>query len=96
MVDVAVAAGAEQDYAEALAWYAERSVRAAEGFEAEVDAALELIGADPLRFPRCDDTHRFCLLRRYPFQIIYRNASSGVLVVAIAHAKRRPGYWEDR
>ena len=96
MVDVLIAAGAEQDYVEALAWYAERSAQAASGFETEVERALESIAADPLRYPLCDKRHRFYLMRRYPFQVIYREASQGVLVVAIAHGKRRPGYWRNR
>jgi plasmid stabilization system protein ParE len=96
MADIFIAAGAEQDYAEALAWYAERSHQAANGFEAEIARALEAIAADPHRYPLCDARHRFYLTQRYPFQVVYRDASYGILVVAIAHAKRRPGYWQNR
>ena len=97
MSKVLLAAGAEADYAESLGWYAERSIGAAAGFEAEVSRALEAIAADPERFPRCDDRHRYYLLRRYPFQIIYRRLSEeSLLVVAVAHGSRRPRYWSDR
>ena len=96
MVEVLIAAGAEQDFAEALAWYAERSEQAANGFQAEVGRSLISIAGDPQRYPLCDNQHRFYLMRRYPFQVIYRETSDWVLVVAIAHAKRRPGYWQDR
>ena len=96
MADVLILAGAEQDYAEALAWYAERSQRAARGFETEFERAIESISEAPRRFPSYDGKHRFYLMRRYPFQVIYREASVGILIVAVAHAKRRPGYWRDR
>jgi plasmid stabilization system protein ParE len=96
MAEVLIAAGAEQDFAEALAWYAEHSEQAANGFQAEVERALISIAGDPQRYPFCDNQHQFCLTRRYPFQIIYRQTSDRVLVVAIAHAKRRPGYWQGR
>jgi len=87
---------AELDFTEALCWYAERSQRAAEGFDAEFDKALAAIGADPRRFSLCDDRHRFYLMDRYPYQLIYREEADGVVVIAVAHAKRRPGYWAGR
>jgi len=97
MPELLIASGAEEDYAESLKWYAERSVQAAEGFEAEFAGALEAIAANPDRYPLCDDRHRFYLLKRYPFQIIYRQASKDrLLVVAVAHSSRKPGYWSDR
>ncbi|MDZ7615679.1 MAG: type II toxin-antitoxin system RelE/ParE family toxin, partial [Patescibacteria group bacterium] len=77
--------------------YAERSERAATGFEAAFARAIDAIEATPDRYPLCDDRHRFCLLRRYPFQVIYRRASENRwLIVAVAHASRRPGYWLNR
>jgi plasmid stabilization system protein ParE len=97
MIDILIGAGAEEDYAESLRWYAERSKRAAEGFEAEFTRVLEAIAANPGRYPLCDDRHRFHLLKRYPFQVIYRMVSEHqLLVVAVAHASRRPGYWSER
>lgn len=97
MDDLLITAGAEEDYTASLRWYAERSKRAAEGFEAEFARALEAIAANPERYPRCDDRHHFYLLKRYPFQLIYRPAAEhSWLIVAVAHTSRRPGYWLNR
>ncbi len=97
MNELLVAEGAEQDYIESLRWYAERSKRAGEGFEAEFAQALEAIAANPRRYPLCDDRHRYYLLKRYPFQIINRLiADDQWLIVAVAHTSRRPGYWSNR
>jgi plasmid stabilization system protein ParE len=96
MADVLIVAGAEQDYTDSLTWYSQRSESAARGFEAEFEQAIRSIQEAPQRYPRCDRSHRFYLMRRYPFQIIYREVSSGVLIVAVAHVRRRPGYWRDR
>lgn len=97
MVDVLISEGAEEDYIDSLRWYAERSKRAAEGFEAEFARALEVISANPDRYPLCDDRHRFYLMKRYPFQIIHRKITDEhVLIVAVAHTSRRPGYWAER
>jgi plasmid stabilization system protein ParE len=96
MTKLVVTSAAERDFTESLCWYAERSQHAAEGFEAEFAAVLELIRADPRRFPLCDGRYRYCLMRRYPFQVIYREVEDGVAIIALAHAKRRPNYWSGR
>lgn len=49
MDELLISAAAEQDHSEALAWYAERSIRAAEGFEAEFAAALLVVAEHPER-----------------------------------------------
>lgn len=97
MVEIVIGDGAEADYSDSLRWYAERSLRAAKGFEAEFERAILAIAAHPDRYPACDERHRFLLLKRYPFQIIYRPINDdSVLIVAVAHTSRRPSYWSDR
>jgi plasmid stabilization system protein ParE len=96
MTEVVISSAAELDYADGLTWYAERSARAAEGFETEFQRALESIAADPQRFPKCDERHRYFLMRRYPYQVIYRHVEDRLVVIAVAHAKRMPRYWSDR
>jgi len=50
----------------------------------------------PERWPEhLQGTRRF-LLHRFPFSIVYRLKGDVIEVVAIAHAKRRPGYWKRR
>jgi toxin ParE1/3/4 len=43
-----------------------------------------------------DQKTRRLLVTRFPFQVIYRVGSSEIVVVALAHLKRRPGYWKHR
>lgn len=46
--------------------------------------------------------HRFSkrldriVLRRFPYALIYRAEPRAVVVVAVAHLRRRPGYWRRR
>ncbi len=77
-------------------WYVERNLVAADGFVAEIERGLTAISDAPIQWPRYLHGTRRYLLRRFPFAIVYREAAGGVLVVAIAHAKRRPGYWHAR
>ena len=88
--------GATKDLEESLDWYAERSTAAAQGFALAIDAALESIAANPDRFRMVGRRHRACSLVAYPFQIVFRNDGSRLFVIAVAHAKRRPGYWRRR
>jgi len=96
MSKLLVVPAAERDFTEALCWYAERSQQAAEGFLGEFERALGSIEADPGRFPLCDQRHRYYLMRRYPFQVIYREHEDHLVIIAVAHAKRQPGYWSNR
>jgi plasmid stabilization system protein ParE len=88
--------GADADYQEGLAWYRSKSPRAAAGFEAAVEVALRRIADAPELWPPCDERHRFYVLRRYPYSIIYRIESGDVLVVAVAQSGRSASYWHGR
>lgn len=96
MLPVDYLPGARRDFDESFDWYAARSTQAAVRFTNAVDVALSTMAADPERFAAVDDLHRECRVRRFPFRIVYRVIETRILVVAIAHAKRRPDYWRDR
>lgn len=77
-------------------WYRERSDAAAAAFLTELDRAIESIAEAPDRWPQyLHQTRRF-LLRRFPFSVVYRRVGDRVQVVAVAHGRRRPGYWRSR
>lgn len=61
---------AQAEYTAAIAWYRQRSPRAASRFEAEVDRMLELIGTSPEMFPRYDEENRLAVLERFPYSIV--------------------------
>ncbi len=87
---------ARAEYDAAFAWYQARSPRAADRFEAEVEHALELVAADSAMFPMYDDEHRFAMVRRFPYSLVDQVPPDGIYVVAVAHSRRRPGYWLRR
>jgi plasmid stabilization system protein ParE len=83
-----------EDIDAADAWYSQRSTDAADAFIAEISLGIEMICEAPLQWPKyLHGTRRF-LLHRFPFSI----AEDGdvVSIIAIAHAKRSPGYWKER
>lgn len=65
-------------------------------FLTELDGAVERIAETPGQWPvYLQGTRRF-LLRKFPFAIIYREVGETIQLVAVAHGRRKPGYWKDR
>ena len=80
----------------ATTWYDAQSPDAARAFQREIATALRAIREAPRRFPQhVHGTRRF-LLSTFPYEIVYRVGDDHVLVIAIAHSSRRPGYWRRR
>jgi len=77
-------------------WYAERDPRAAERFMLALDDALVGIAGAPGAWPPFGTGTRRVVLRRFPYQVIFRAISDGLEVVAVMHERRRPGYWRQR
>jgi plasmid stabilization system protein ParE len=77
-------------------WYAERSRSAAKGFLHELDHALVRVAEAPERWPEYEVGTRRLLFRRFPFALIYRVTDDCIQIVAVAHQRRKPGYWYSR
>lgn len=87
---------AHEEYVESYVWYYERGVHIAEAFEHEMERALNTVLKTPDQYPVYVGAWRRVLLRRFPFGIIYKNQDGVVIVIAVMHTRRRPGYWEQR
>lgn len=96
MTQLRVSPEAEQELAEAATWYEERCAGLGIELVAMVDPALERIAAAPLSCPlwRPDRPYRKMVLARFPYVIFFRCEDALVVVAAVAHARRRPGYWQ--
>jgi plasmid stabilization system protein ParE len=89
-------AAAQAEVREAFEWYFERSPRAAARFLAEIDRAILLIRETPTVWPSFEGgAHRY-VLKGFPYSLIYREVGDHLEVVAVAHGKRKPGYWRSR
>lgn len=65
-------------------------------FLAEALDALDRIRNFPDAWqPFCGEARR-CLIRRFPYGVVYLNDKGDILVLAVAHLHRRPDYWTDR
>lgn len=80
----------------AIQWYRERSASAAAAFLTELDRAVEKIAQSPELWPQYVRHTRRFLLRHFPFAIVYRETAETIEVIAMAHGRRKPGYWKNR
>jgi toxin ParE1/3/4 len=80
----------------AYEWYAERNPSAANAFISELDHAIGQIQSGPERWTMHLLGTRKFLLRRFPYGVVYRITESAIQVIAVAHGRRRPGYWKTR
>ncbi len=85
-----------QEVEEAEAWYRQRNPEAGVRFLSALHDALENLSRWPQRWPIYRFGTRRIVLYRFPFSIVYRDEPKLVSVIAVAHHKRRPGYWKDR
>ena len=85
-----------EDARAARLWYTERSPLAAAAFVAEPDRAVAAFGEAPGRWPRHLGNARRFVMQHFPLTVVYRELQDRVEVIAVVHAKRRPGYWRDR
>jgi toxin ParE1/3/4 len=77
------------------------AVRDWPNFLEEFEAILRSIESRPALFPCLLDTSpelnlRRALLPRFPYASIFIELPSEIRILAVAHVKRRPGYWLNR
>ena len=77
-------------------WYQERSPLSAIAFAQSFDTALSRVIESPNGYPAADHGTRKFVLQRFPFNVFYLARETEIIVVAVAHQKRRPGYWSSR
>jgi toxin ParE1/3/4 len=87
---------ARAEIRDALSWYEERSPVTATAFASEVESAVHRIADAPSLYPIAEHGTRRLLLGRFPYSVFYRVRSQEIVIVAVAHHKRRPAYWRDR
>ena len=94
--DVELLPEAEAEMREAFMWYFERSPIAADAFRIEAIDAIDRLEADAAAWPEDEDGIRRYILRHFPYTVFYEIRGQAVTVLAIAHQRRRPGYWQTR
>jgi len=87
---------AEQELVEAAAYYERNVTGLGERFGSEVRHAIERLLEYPAHGVPMDTDLRRIMVTRFPYFLIYSFTTDLLRVVAVAHARRRPGYWRSR
>ncbi len=82
-------------------WYEEREVGVGARFEDAVREAIDAVVDSPESWAVWPGWDREPMVRSkgvddFPYRVVYCVAGEGLAIVAVAHTKRRPGYWRDR
>jgi plasmid stabilization system protein ParE len=87
---------AEAEFADAALFYESRLVSLGKAFVAEVERTVSLIREHPDAGAPVGLPRRQIRLYRFPYSIVYNRNPESVLILAVAHQRRRPGYWQRR
>jgi hypothetical protein len=87
---------ASVEYEEQIRYYRRCQSGLQHRFVAAVEEAMARILENPERWRMIEPNIRRCLVKKFPFSIIYSVQSGVVFVLAIAHGSREPGYWSQR
>ena len=87
---------ATDELRDALSWYRQRNPRAAELLWIRVQEARHSVMLFPEAAPLIGPGLRRFILSGFPYDMIYAVHDSEIVILAIAHHSRRPGYWRTR
>nr|VFK20189.1 MAG: ParE toxin of type II toxin-antitoxin system, parDE [Candidatus Kentron sp. LPFa] len=87
---------ARAEFLEAVKYYEAHQPGLGRRFRLAVESELVRIREMPLGFRVLHAPFRRCLIRKFPYAIIYSIEPEFISVIAVAHTKRKPGYWHER
>jgi len=93
---------ARSELRSAALWYEERRPGLGDEFISAISASLDRVSDAPESYPAWPGARaagppiRKATIQRFPYVIAFEKHEAHVLVLAIAHAKRRPLYWFTR
>lgn len=87
---------AEEEMNVAALFYEARVPGLGGEFLDEIARCLDRISAHPKSGQVCFRRFRRLPLARFPYVVVYEFVANGILVIAVANQRRRPGYWRRR
>lgn len=87
---------AGEEFQAAVAYYEERQPGLGLDLALEVHSAIDRILAYPRAWPPVEGEIRRCLVRRFPYGILYTAEPSMIWILAVMHLHRDPDYWKHR
>ena len=95
-IEIRLRPEAEQDLAEAAAWYEEQRQGLGQEFLDEVLTMFASVAETPWMYPNVHRNTRRAVIHRFPFGIYFRIENTAIVVVAVMHGSRNPRLWKNR
>jgi len=86
---------AEEEMIAAAQHYEDQSTGLGAEFLIEVARTVAAIATHPKATPKVKQDIRRRLLKRFPFGILYVAKADEIVIIAVMHLRRRPGYWQE-
>lgn len=88
---------AQAEFENAVDYYADHaSPKVAEAFVVDLQHARQRLAERPEIGMPISKRLRILHLRHFPYSVIYRHSVDTITIHAVAHQRRRPGYWAGR
>lgn len=87
---------AQWELTTAIRYYDQQRVGLGWNFYLEVQAAVQRMQQFPEAYPALGEGFRRCLVKRFPYSVMYTLRDNSILIVAVAHQRREPDYWRGR
>ena len=88
--------GARKELREALNHYNKVRREVGQRFKDALSAAFDRIERLPLSCAKTSGDVRICRIKRFPFGLVYVPREAEIVIIAVMHLHRRPGYWKRR
>lgn len=96
MIPVRFLPPAREEFIAAIQYYDERQPGLGARFTRAVERAVARAIEHPRVGPAAFRATRQMLVENFPYTVVYRASDDELLVVAVAHQRRRLGYWRLR
>jgi plasmid stabilization system protein ParE len=80
----------------AVAWYEDQRPGLGRQLLAAVREAFDRIASNPATWPRATPRSQQYRLKRFPYRVVYQVRAEQIVILAIMHVRRSPGYWRRR
>jgi|SRR5690606_6878372 len=84
------------ELSEAIDWYSKIQPELGKDLALKFQEALIEIHAKPLLSQKLNEGFRKTNLQRFPYKLIFKIEEQEIIIIAVAHHKRKPSYWKKR
>ena len=85
-----------EEITKAVEYYESQAPGLGEDLDRDIERTLGFLSHNPDLGSPFESQTRRALLRRFPFGLVYRVAKDRIVLIALIHLRREPGYWKDR